>query len=317
MLDKNKRILITWATGFIWSNIVRKAVSEWFTNIHIFSRKNSNYFRINDILNKIHIHKVDFLDEIEVNTTIEEIKPEVIFHIAAAWTTVWKDPITIKELYDFNVLWTINLINACKKYWFEYFINTGSSSEYGQKDLPMNEKDLLEPNNDYGITKASAALYCSYIGKKEQLPIYTFRLFSVYGYFEEKRRLIPTLILNYLNWQNANLSNPNSIRDYIFIDDVVDCYLNIDKIKWDFWSIFNIWSWKQHKISEVVEIIKNILWSTINPNYWTINSIQFEPLVWVSNNNKMINTLKNNVTPIITWLEKTIQRFKINKDLYI
>jgi hypothetical protein len=40
-------------------------------------------------------------------------------------------------------------------------------------------------------------------------------------------------------------------------------------------------------------------------------------LVWVSNNNKMINTLKNNVTPIITWLEKTIQRFKINKDLYI
>jgi len=44
----------------------------------------------------------------------------------------------------------------------------------------MDEKNLLEPNNDYGFTKASAALYCSYIGKKEQLPIYTFRLFSPY-----------------------------------------------------------------------------------------------------------------------------------------
>jgi len=63
----------------------------------------------------------------------------------------------------------------------------------------MNENDVLEPNNDYGITKAAATLYCSYIGNKEELPIYTFRLFSVYGYCEERRRLIPTLILNYLN----------------------------------------------------------------------------------------------------------------------
>jgi len=317
MIGKKKRILVTWATGFIWSNIIRALVSEWFSNINIFSRKNSDYFRISDIIDKIHIHIVDFLDENQINMTIEKIQPEIIFHLASAGTTVWKDPITIQELYNFNVLWTINLVNACKKQGFEYFINTGSSSEYGEKNMPMNENDKAQPNNDYWITKASATMYCEYIGKKEQLPIYTFRLFSVYGYYEEKRRLIPTLGVNFIQWISPNLSNPDSVRDYIFIDDVVNCYLNIDKILWDFGGIYNIWSGNQYRISEVVASIKTILWSTIEPKYGAKKNVQFEPKTWVANNDKMIHTFNHQPTTLNTWLEKTIKRLKINNHLYI
>jgi len=316
MIDKNKRILITWATGFIWSNILRRLVSEWFTDIHIFSRKDSNYFRINDIRDKINIHTVDFLDEIEVNTTIKKIQPKIIFHLATAWAAVWKDPITIKELYNFNVLWTINLINACKKYGFDYFINTGSSSEYGQKNEPMHEKDILEPNNDYWVTKASTSLYCSYIGKKEQLPIYTFRLFSPYGYYEEKRRLIPTLLLNYIEWVSPNLSSPNSVRDYTFIDDVVNYYLNIDKIVWDFGWIYNIANGKQYSIGQIVEIVKNIAHSEKEPIYGIVSIKQNEPKYWLAENKKTISTFWLPETPIEIWLQKSFEWFKRNKYLY-
>ncbi len=316
MIDKEKRILITWATWFIWSNIVRKLVVEWFTHVHIFSREESNYFRINDILDKVTIHTVDLLDETKLNNIIDQIQPEVIFHLATAWAAVGKDPITITELYKFNVLWVINLINACKKNGFEYFINTGSSSEYGQKDAPMNEIDILEPNNDYGITKASATMYCTYIGKKEQLPIYTFRLFSVYWYYEEKRRLIPTLLLNYINNQMPNLSSPDSVRDYIFVEDVVNCYLNVDALNWYFWWIINIGYWEQYKIAEVVETIKKILNSDIQPNYWSEKKKQIEPSNWVSDNKKMLATFWLKPTPIVEWLQKTIERIKKNYILY-
>jgi nucleoside-diphosphate-sugar epimerase len=61
----------------------------------------------------------------------------------------------------------------------------------------MSENDLLDPNNEYGVTKSAATLYCSYLGKKEQLPIYTFRLFAVYGYFEDATRLIPSIMTSY------------------------------------------------------------------------------------------------------------------------
>lgn len=45
----------------------------------------------------------------------------------------------------------------------EIFVNTGSSSEYGQKDIPMKESDPIEPNNLYGISKAAATHYAVYL----------------------------------------------------------------------------------------------------------------------------------------------------------
>lgn len=316
MISKNKRILITWATGFIWSNIIRKLVSEWFTHINILSRKDSNYFRINDIIDKINIYNADFLNQTELNNSIDKIKPEIIFHLATAWAAVWKDPITIQELYNFNVLGTINLINACKKHGFEYFINTGSSSEYGQKEKPMNESDVLEPNNDYWVTKASISMYCGYIWKKEQLPIYTFRLFSPYWYYEEKRRLIPTLLLNYIQWIPPSLSNPNSVRDYTFIDDVVNYYLNVDKIHWDFGWIYNIANGKQYSIGQVVEIVKNIAHSDKEPIYGWTSIKQNEPKHWLADNKKTITVFWLPETPIEIGLQKSFEWFKDNKDLY-
>lgn len=316
MIGKHKKILLTGATWFVWSNILRALVFQWFTNVHILTRENSNYFRINDILSHINIHKVDFLNEIQLNSVIEEIKPEIVFHLATAWAAVWKDPITLQELYNFNVLWTINLINACKKYGFEYFINTGSSSEYGQKDEPMNESDLLEPNNDYGVTKASISIYCGYIWKKEQLPIYTFRLFSPYWYYEEKRRLMPTLLINYIHWIPPSLSNPNSVRDYTFIDDVVNYYLNADKIQWDFGWIYNIANGKQYSIAQVVEIVKNIAHSDKEPTYWWTSVKQNEPKCWLADNKKTISVFWLTETPIEIWLKKSYEWFKNNQDLY-
>jgi nucleoside-diphosphate-sugar epimerase len=81
------------------------------------------------------------------------------------------------------------------------------------------------------VTKSSATLYASYVGKKFDLPIYTFRPFAVYGYYEDKTRLIPSLMVNYAQGIPPQLSKPDSVRDYIFVGDVVDYYMNIDRIK--------------------------------------------------------------------------------------
>ncbi|PIV71203.1 hypothetical protein COW57_00835, partial [Candidatus Roizmanbacteria bacterium CG17_big_fil_post_rev_8_21_14_2_50_39_7] len=39
-----------------------------------------------------------------------------------------------------------------------------------------------------------------------KLPISTLRLFSPYGYWEDRRRFIPTLILDAINGKRAELS---------------------------------------------------------------------------------------------------------------
>ena len=316
MIDKNKIILVTWATWFIWSNLVRKLIELWYNNINIIARNNSNFWRIDDIKDRIKISYVSLLDIENLNNLLLDIKPNIIFHLAAAWANIWRDWRWIIEIFEQNTIWTINLINACKEVWFDYFVNTWSSSEYWEKNKPITENDLLEPNNEYWISKATSSMYASYIWKKYNLPIYTFRLFAVYWYFEDKNRLIPTIMLNYTNWKSPNLTTPNSVRDYIFIDDVIKYYLNINKLSWDFWWVYNIWNWIQYSIWEIVEKIKNISKKKLNANYWAVSIKQNEPKVWLSDNNKTKKAFEIKLTPIDEWLEKSYKWFQKNYNIY-
>ena len=75
-------ILVTGATGFIGSNLVRHLVSD-YKEIHIIIRKESNLWRLNDIIDKMNIHIVDLIDRVAVEKVIEKIKPQTIFHLAA------------------------------------------------------------------------------------------------------------------------------------------------------------------------------------------------------------------------------------------
>ncbi|MFA5916788.1 MAG: NAD(P)-dependent oxidoreductase [Candidatus Gracilibacteria bacterium] len=316
MINKEKKILITGASGFVGGNLVRSLVNQGFKNINIIVRETSNLWRLYDIKEKININYVSLLDIEKLNLYIFDLKPQIIFHLAAAGANIGRDSRGVIDIFEQNVLGTINLINACKEVGFEYFINTGSSSEYGQKDTPMKETDVLEPNNEYGITKSTTTMYSTFIGKKYNLSIYTFRLFSVYGYFEDKKRLIPTLIQNYLNLKSSNLSTPNSVRDYIFIDDVIEYYLNIDKLSGDFGGIYNIGNGIQYSIGEIVEKIKNISKSNINPVYGVESIKQNEPKLWVSDNKKATDIFGINHTSIDKGLEKTYNWFKNNLQFY-
>ncbi len=316
MISKDKKILITWGNWFIWANLVRKLVELWYTNVFLILRETSNLWRINDVINKIHIKYWTLTDKNSVEQIINEVKPEVIYHLAAAWAYIWRDGKWVNDLFTTNILWTINLLNACKEIWFENFVNTWSSSEYWIKDHPINENELLEPNNEYWISKASATMYCSYIWKKFQLPIYTFRIFSAFWPYEDKSRLIPSLMLKYINNESPNLSNPNSVRDYIFVDDIINYYLNIDQINWNFWEIFNLANWKQHTIWEMVDMVKKIANSNKEPNYGTTSIKQDEPKIWEANMSKTKANFNVSTISVESGLKVTFDWFVNNKHLY-
>ena len=252
MIPKDKTILITWWNWFVWANLVRKLVELWYTKVFLILRESSNLRRISDIIDKVNVKYWTLIDQNSVEQIVNEVRPDVIYHLAAAWAYIWRDWKWVNDLFNTNIFWTVNLLNVCKEIWFEYFVNTWSSSEYWIKDHKIKENELLEPNNEYWISKASATMYCSYIWKKFELPIYTFRIFSAFWPYEDKSRLIPSLMLKYINNEAPNLSTPNSVRDYVFVEDIVNYYLNIDQISGKFWEVFNLANWNQHTIWETV-----------------------------------------------------------------
>jgi nucleoside-diphosphate-sugar epimerase len=252
---ENLKALITGATGFIGSNLLRALVSNNFET-HVTIRKDSNIWRIGDVIDQVEVHYCDLADQEKVKQTILETRPQLIFHLATYGAT--PNEKEKGKIMNANFMGTINLVDACVESGFECFINTGSSSEYGTKLQPMREMDVLEPLDDYGVSKAAATLYCQSIAKNHDLNILTLRLFSPYGYFEDPDRLVQYLIRSCLDDEPVVLYHPKAVRDFIFIEDVVNAYLNAvssaDKVPSG--EIFNVGSGKQHSVRDIFNIVK-------------------------------------------------------------
>lgn len=307
--------LITGSTGFVGSNLTRFLISK-NKKVTVIVRDGKLNWRLRDIASELSIYESDLLSN-SLPKIIKKIRPTVIFHLATYGGL--PEETDTNRMIDVNIKGTLNLVNAVKENKFKLFINTGSSSEYGIKEKSMKESDLSIPINDYGVTKAAATMLCSKIAKSEKLPIITYRLFSPYGYYEERTRLIPSIILNILNNKPVNLSSPTNVRDFIFIEDVISAYLKAVNHIFNQGEIFNIGSGKQHNINEVVntvlQITKNspkIAWGTVKKQ-----SRQVEPKSWKADITKVKKEMKwypnNNFHD---GLLKTVSWFRENINLY-
>lgn len=311
---RNEKVLITGATGFVGANIAARFLAEG-CRVFIFTRVNSDRWRIRDILERISVYSVDLNDETAVLSDIERIEPEIIIHSAVyGGYPFQKDA---RKMIDTNLIGTMNLLNACGKIGFKLFLNMGSSSEYGIKSNPMNERDLLEPVTDYGVSKASTTLYCQSYAKATKHPVATLRLFSAYGYYEEGSRLIPSAIMWSLKNSALKLSSPHNTRDFIFIDDVLEaCIKIIENCDRASGEIFNIGSGRQHTVDDMAKKIIALTGAESVIEYGRANP-RLEPKVWQADISKAISILKwKPQHDLDSGLGKTITWFKKNMKLY-
>ena len=268
-----------------------------------------------DIYSKIIDHKVDILDREKLFEVVKEINPKKICHLAIyGGYPFQKDD---KKIIDTNFTGTINLLDALKEVDYDCFINTGSSSEYGEKKEPMKENDICEPNTVYGVAKVASTMYCNYIAKTENKNIGTLRLFSIYGDYEEKGRLVTTLFTDLINQKDVKLGNPEAVRDFVYVKDVVNAYKIIldspQKLKG---KIYNICSNKQTSVKEMAEKIKIILNSEKKLNFSTLVGRSFDTKIWVGNNSLFRNDYGWEPLLLEKGLEKASHWFTKNINLY-
>lgn len=312
---RNKKVLITGATGFIGANLARRYI-KYGADVHIFVRSTSDNWRIKEVLKDVNKHSLDLLDHEGVRRAVSKIKPEIILHAAAHGGHFFQTD-ELKIMRD-NIMGTVNLVDACARNGFECFINSGSSSEYGIKSEAMREEDILAPVNAYGVSKAAASMFCSMKADIMNLPLATLRIFSPYGYYDEKSRLISSVILSCLSGKNPRLSSAHYVRDFIFIDDVVDAYVaavkKINKIKG---KVLNVGSGKQCSVGEVVKKVMKFTGNNVKAEWGTVKNTGKEPICWRADISKAKRSL--NWQPdysIDRGLRKTIDWFKKNISLY-
>ncbi|AFM22890.1 NAD-dependent epimerase/dehydratase family protein [Desulfomonile tiedjei] len=284
-----RRILITGASGFVGANLARTLLASGH-EVHLLLREHHLDWRLQDIRKHVSVTRADLRDADLLFRAVKQIRPEWIFHLAAYGAYSFQT--NIQQTFETNLLGTANLVQACLETGFEVLVNTGSSSEYGFKDHAPSEGDLPEPNSYYAVSKVSATMFCRYTAESKEVRIPTLRLYSAYGPYEEPKRLMPTLIRCGLEKKFPPLVNPETARDYVYIDDVVHAYILVAQTSGrEFGAIYNVGTGRETKLSEVVKIARDVLDIPGEPQWGSMESRIWDTSTWVADNRKIRDEL--------------------------
>jgi dolichol-phosphate mannosyltransferase len=300
-----KRCLITGASGFVGANVARRLLADGHET-HVILRPDHQPWRLREITSGIQAHEGDLTDAEEVRRTVSRIRPEWVFHLAAYGA--YPAQTGFARMAEVNLMGSVRLLDACVEFGAESIVFTGSSSEYGYKNHPAHETDLLEPNSHYAITKAAATHYCQFVARQNNIKAIVARLYSIYGPYEEPSRLIPTLIAHGLKGELPSLVSPNTARDFVYVEDAVDALIRLAELPADkSGGIYNICTGVQTSIETVVQVARKLMGITIEPAWATMERRSWDTSTWVGSPEALQwDTGWRATTDFETGLQKTI-----------
>lgn len=259
-----KKIFVTGADGFIGSNLVQKLLLKKYKIIAL-----SYYNSFNDIgwlryvdkkLKKnLEIISGDIRDFNFINNLIKQ--SDIVIHLAAliGIPYSYKSP---KSYIDVNVTGTFNILESAKINKIKKVIITSTSEVYGSaQKLPIDENHPLNAQSPYAASKIGAdQLSLSYF-KTFNLPITIIRPFNTFGPRQSMRAVIPTIINQFIkNKKSVFLGSVDTYRDFNFIDDITEGFVQVVKTKNKkiFGEQINLGTNKYYSINEIVKFISLI-----------------------------------------------------------
>lgn len=225
-------LLITGVAGFIGSKIAKKALEKGFEVIGIDDLSSG---KKEQIPTGLEFYAYDLSDKNLVNQL--PAKVDYILHLAGQSSGEISFDNPISDLKK-NTHSTINLIQFGIKNKVKKILYASSMSVYGEvKDIPISEKQEALPLSCYGVGKRASEQYLSIFG--DQLPYIIYRMFNVYGPGQDltnMRQGMVSIFLSQALQSNTILvkGSLDRFRDFIYIDDVVDCWLKgieLDELK--------------------------------------------------------------------------------------
>jgi len=256
-----KKILITGATGFVGSHLTELCVEKGF-KVVAFDRYNPNY-------NLGWLEKSKYKDDInfvfgdvrDYDSVLKATKGcKIVFHLAALIGIPYSCISPLAYLKT-NVEGTYNVLEASKSLDIAQTIITSTSEVYGSaKYIPIDEKHPLTAQSPYSASKISADQLALSYWNSYQMPIKIVRPFNIYGPRQSSRAVIPSIINQALSpKKEIKLGNVKPSRDFTYVTDTCNAFLEILKIKNFFGNTINIGSNNEYTIESIArKILKKI-----------------------------------------------------------
>lgn len=301
-----KKALIIGGTGFIGYHLSKKCLKNNYSVTSI-SQKKPVKLRY---LKKVKYIFCDISKKKKLYNKLKKKNFDIVVNLGG-----YVDHSKKIKTYKSHYIGCKNLIDYFVKKNPKKFVQIGSSLEYGNLPSPQKEKYKTNLNNlksTYSIAKLKATRYSLYNFKKKNFPIVVFRLYLTYGPLQDLNRLIPIVINNCLKNESFNTSYGNQLRDFLYIDELVNLIFKSFNNKKINGKVINVGSGKPVKIKFIINFIHNYL-KKGKPIFGGLKLRKDEQLKIFPNNNLLKKYFKwsPNIS-IKKGLVKTINYYKKN-----
>jgi len=243
----NKNIIISGGLGFIGSNLSIRLVGLG-ANVtlidNLIPEYGGNLWNVEPVKNKININIADVRDEKIMRRLIQG--QDYFFNLAGQTSHLdsMKNPFVDLEI---NAKAQLSILEECRKFNPAIKIIFASTRQiYGRPQyLPVDEKHPLVPVDVNGINKLAGEMYHVLYNKVYNIKTAVLRLTNTYGprmrIKDARQTFLGIWIRNLLENKPITIfGDGGQLRDYNYIDDVVDAFLLIAGS--DVWngSIFNL-----------------------------------------------------------------------------
>ena len=246
---KIKTILISGATGFLGSNLLKRLVDQNY-KVVILKRSFSNTERIDNYLKKIKSYDID---KVMLDKCFLENNIDAFIHCATDYGRKKIDPM---QIIDSNLIFPLKLMEIAINNNCEIFINTDTILDKRVNSYSLSKSQFLDWFKIYS----------------EKAICINIVLEHFYGPFDDKSKFVASIIKKLVNNEShINLTLGEQKRDFIYIDDVVDAFKivleNITNVKNGFYS-YEIGTGKFISIKKIVTIIKELIGNSTTNLYF-------------------------------------------------
>jgi len=315
------KILITGAGGFIGSHLTELCVEKGFqvrAFVHYNSRNSRGWLDDSRYKNDVEVISGDIRDFDIVSDSVKGV--DSIFHLAALIGIPYSyvSPLAYIET---NMLGTYNVLQAARESRTGNVLITSTSETYGTAQyVPIDEHHPIVGQSPYSATKISADQLAISFYRSFGLPVKIVRPFNTYGPRQSARAIIPTIILQIVNGvQKITLGNFRPTRDFTFVKDTPNAFLEIAKSDRLFGEVTNVGMNDEISMYDLAKLIGNLMNSNVeiitDEKRVRPGDSEVERLVCNNSKIKTLTNWKPNYT-LEEGLIETIKWFENNRQLY-
>ncbi len=222
---EGENILVTGGMGFVGSWLCNSLMSQGANVVTIIRDRKPQY---EPALKGCTLVNGDTADYRLVERVFNQYEIGACFHLAAhsVVATANRSPLST---FESNIRGTWNVLEAARvSEKLKMLIVASSDKVYGTQQIPYKEDQKLLGNHPYDASKVCADTLSFTYHNTYGLPVAILRCGNIYGGRDMNfNRLIPRVMGFIVKNKNPIIRTGKPIRDFIYVKDIIDCYLSV------------------------------------------------------------------------------------------